>query len=52
MTKPEIEITDAMIAAGAREYHSYDERFEPLSAAIIRIWRAMELARTPEHAGS
>ena len=44
----EIEITPAMIEAGAHEYWSFDDRFDPLSDAVIRIWRAMERARTLE----
>ncbi len=42
----EVEVTPEMIEAGCHEYLSYDERFERLSAAVVRIWRAMERART------
>jgi hypothetical protein len=36
-----IEITSAMIEAGAREIEEYDDRFESSESAVCRIYRAM-----------
>jgi hypothetical protein len=39
------EITPEMIAAGVREFLSYDGRFEDYEDVVIRIWNAMNTAR-------
>ena len=36
-----IEITSAMIEAGAREIEEYDDRFDITEFAVCRIYRAM-----------
>jgi hypothetical protein len=37
----EIEITPEMIKAGVRAFYNYDERFEPVEMAVIRILQVM-----------
>jgi len=40
----EIEITPEMIEAGVGEFYKYDDRFEPVDMAVIKIFRAMAAA--------
>ncbi len=41
-------ITPEMIEAGRRAYLRFDNRFEPITSCVERVYRAMEQAR--EHA--
>ena len=44
----EIEVTSEMIEAGLAAMASYDCRFEPSDAAIVRIFRAMLETSSPK----
>ena len=41
-----ITLTPEMIAAGVREYFTFDARFEDVEEVVERIWRAM-IAASP-----
>lgn len=40
-----IEVTAEMTRAGGLEFSSFDERFEDVADAVVRIYRAMERTR-------
>lgn len=40
-----------MIKAGLEAFFKYDRRFEEPYDCVLRIWQAMDMARTQESAG-
>ena len=44
----EIEVTPEMIEAGVLAFSSYDCRFEPCEAAVLRVFRSMLETASPK----
>jgi len=45
---PEIEITAEVIEAGVLAFSSYDCRFEPCEAAVVRVFRSILETASPK----